>query len=213
MKSKMIDSEFMLSKPRLSNTSLFECQTPSKSICSIRSVKHANEHLFGSSNDYDKLYNHLFDMIQIRKVFMSSLKYLKSTSTKAYLQLLWDIEPVNGMKETFYIKSMLFKNERLCASHKQANLLNLKRKVNLVKYTAKDKLTNSKCMWKITATDESNCNYLISNLFYKEFLFSGTDFFKSGSLKYRNVYTLKSSKKSEYVDENNQWNFDCKSIA
>ena len=77
MKSKMIDSEFMLTKPRTLNTSLFECQTPSKSICSIRSVKHANEHLFGSSNDYDKLYNHLFDMIQIRKVFMSSLKYLK----------------------------------------------------------------------------------------------------------------------------------------
>jgi hypothetical protein len=190
------------------------CQKPSgRSICSINSIKHTKEYLFGSTNDYDKLYNHLFDMIPIRKVFMSNPKNLKSVSSKA--QLLWILEPVDGMEDTFYLKSMSFKNERLCASHKHANILNLKRKVNLIKYTSKDKLNNSKCFWKIMATstlgqknDSTYCNYLIRNLFYKEFLFAATDF---KDLKYRNVYTSFIGKKGEYSN-NYVWRFDCKSI-
>jgi hypothetical protein len=52
---------------------------------------------------------------------------------------------------------------------------------------------------------------MITNLFNKEILFGAEDFYKSGQLKFRNVYTFNMGKQSEYKNDF-VWNFDCKNI-
>ena len=170
------------------------------SLCLIKNSKYKDEFLY-SSNRPDLLdsYKH---RVYVNK---NDINYINS-----HLQLGWLFMPVSFLANTYYIQSIKFENEYLCASHLHFDPFYQRRKVNLNRLNQESLMTNKKCMWRleklqpvkqIKILDE----YRIWNVNYKEALYAGSDMLKTARTNRRNVFTWHSKPDSNQF----KWEFIC----
>ena len=131
--------------------------------------------------------------IPIKNVFVNELKLKYMTTID---QAEWLMRPVNWFNDTFYISSVKYPNNHLCATHKFFDLFNLRRKIHLIRLNKESLTTNYKCMWRVTEIESiglfekktADTGYVLWNEYYEEPLYAASYLFKTARNR-RTVYT------------------------
>ena len=163
-----------------------------KTICLIGNLKYPSEYLYASNNP---------NFNNKRRVFTN---HLESVNILHANQMIWILNPVKWIKNTFYITSLYYINHHLCASHQHFDSFNHRRDILLYHLNKESLITNKKCMWKLHPVD-SNQTYTIWNMNYKEPLYAASFLFKTSKTNQRSVYLWHNSPDSLQFN----WNVDC----
>ena len=161
--------------------------------CLIHNNAYKFDYLYPSSELHIK-----YNPLRIRYIYASSLSRVKSLDT-----LRWKIIQIKGTH--FYLKSVKYPNEYMCASSSHSDLLRRKRRLQ-TKLDINSTMMNigKECEWSIERSITNN-GYNIWNVLYQEPMYSTSYYFKFESEK-RNVFLWHKSPDSAQFE----WIIDCK---